>query len=63
MSGKRERRMEVSVVANRLNVSAQTVYRLIRAGRLRAVRLGVSQCVRVVESSVEDFERSRVVGE
>ena len=62
MTAKRDKRLEVSVVANRLNVSAPTVYRLIKSGRLRAMRLGASQCVRVLESSVESFELSRVVG-
>ena len=62
MTAKRDKRLEVSVVANRLNVSAPTVYRLIKSGRLRAMRLGASQCVRVLESSVESFELSRVGG-
>lgn len=55
----KDRRLEVSVVANRLNVSVATVYRLLGSGQLRGVRLGVSQCVRVLESSVKAFESVR----
>lgn len=56
---KGDRRLEVSIVANRLNVSAPTVYRLVKAGKLKSVRMGVSQCVRVLESSVVAFEAKR----
>lgn len=55
----KDKRLEVSKVANRLNVSAATVYRLVKSGDLRGVRLGKSQCLRVQESSVLAFEARR----
>lgn len=57
----KEKRLEVSVVACRLNVSTATVYRLVRSGKLRGVRMGVSQCIRVLESSVNRFEEKRAI--
>jgi len=47
--------MEVSVVAMRLNVSPATVYRLINAGRLESIKVGVSKGIRVRRQSLENF--------
>lgn len=59
----RERWIEVSAVARRLNVSAATVYRLIKVGSLRSTRMGVSRCLRVSERSVGAFETRRASAE
>jgi len=55
----KEKWLEVSTVSRRLNVSAQTVYRLIKNRSLRSTRLGVSSCLRVSEKSVVEFETHR----
>ena len=59
----KERWIEVSAVARRLNVSAATVYRLIKVGSLRSTKMGVSRCLRVSEKSVGDFETMRATAE
>jgi len=51
--------MEVSSVARRLNISAATVYRLIKLGSLRSTKMGVSRCLRVSEASIKSFEKMR----
>lgn len=51
--------IEVSAVARRLNISAATVYRLIKLGSLRSTKMGVSRCLRVSERSVGEFETKR----
>jgi excisionase family DNA binding protein len=45
--------LTVSEVADQMRVSGMTVYRLIHAGALRAVRVGRS--FRVPEDAVEEF--------
>ncbi len=55
------RRLEVSVVAARLNVAPCTVYRLIKAKELVATRSGVKKGFRVHEQSLEEFEKKRAV--
>ncbi len=45
--------LRVPQVAARLDTSSGTVYRLIREGHLRAVRLG--RVIRVPESAVAEF--------
>ena len=51
--------LKVQEVANRLSVSAQTVYRLIDNGELPAIRVGRHR-LRVEEQSLERFiEKSR----
>jgi len=55
--------IEVSAVARRLNVSAATVYRLIKVGSLRSTKMGVSRCLRVSERSVGAFETRRTAVE
>jgi|LGVF01.2.fsa_nt_gb excisionase family DNA binding protein len=55
----KEKRLEVSIVAMRLNVSTATVYRLLSCGKLRGGKMGVSRCVRVMENSVKEFEARR----
>jgi len=51
--------LKVQEVANRLNVSAQTVYRLIDNGELPAIRVGRHR-LRVEEQALERFiEKSR----
>ncbi len=57
MKGKR---LEVSVVSQRLNVSTATVYRLVKEKKLRGGRVGVSGCIRVLESSVDEFVKMRM---
>lgn len=51
--------LEVSAVSRRLNVSAATVYRLIKNKSLHSTRFGVSRCFRVSEKSVVEFEQRR----
>jgi excisionase family DNA binding protein len=55
----KSKKLEVSVVASRLNVSPATVYRLIQARKLKAIRCGVKCGLRVVEASVDQFELDR----
>lgn len=52
--------MEVSAVARRLSVSAETVYNLMRNKDLAWIRVGVKKGYRVVRKSVEAFERKRL---
>lgn len=52
--------LEVSTVAGRLNVSPNTVYRLIKKKKLKAMAAGVEKGYRVLSSSVEEFERARI---
>jgi excisionase family DNA binding protein len=54
-----EKWMAVSVVANKLNVSAATVYRLIDGKFLESRRVGVKGCTQVSESSVKQFVHER----
>jgi excisionase family DNA binding protein len=49
----------VSVVAKRLNVSARTVYRLIRERHLESRKVGVTGCTQVSETSVRVFVSDR----
>ena len=56
MSGKK---LEVSIVARRLGVSVSTVYRHLDAKNLKSVRVGLKAGIRIYESSVLEFERSR----
>lgn len=51
--------MEVSAVARRLNVSAMTVYRLIKKKKLKSINVGVSKGIRVNRGSLEKFEHDR----
>lgn len=51
--------LEVSTVSKRLNVSAMTVYRLVKKQSLRGAKFGVSGCMRVSEKSVVEFEQRR----
>jgi excisionase family DNA binding protein len=53
-------RMDVAQVANRLNVSRSTVYRLIRAGELKAAAFGLVRGLQVFEDSVEDYEHRKM---
>lgn len=50
--------IEVSAVATRLNVSAHTVYRLIRRKKLESVNVGERKAIRVLRSSLKQFEDS-----
>ena len=56
-----EKWIEVSTVAKRLNVSASTVYRLIDDNILKSARFGSKKAIRVRDSSVVCFEKSRVM--
>jgi len=48
-----ERVMRVRDVADHLGVDDDTIYRLIREGRIRAIRLG--RVLRVPQSALSDF--------
>ncbi len=52
--------LTVSEVATRLRVSNMTVYRLIKAGELRAIRVGKNYRVR--RSHLEAYLRAQTVG-
>lgn len=49
-----ERCLKYSEVAKRLSISVQTVYRLVRAGELNAIRLGW-RSPRITESELSRF--------
>ena len=51
--------LEVSTVAMRLNVSAMTVYRLIKRKKLESANVGDRKAIRVIRSSLEQFEEIR----
>lgn len=55
----KDRWIEVSAVARRMNVSAATVYRLVKGGHLRSRKAGPARCIQVSEKSVGDFESRR----
>ena len=59
----KEKWLEVSAVARRLNVSPATVYRLVGAKMLHGRKMGVSGCLRVNIRSVADFEKRREYAE
>lgn len=52
-------RLDVSQVAKRLNLSKQTVYRLIHAGELKGAAFGMVRGFQVWESSVEEYEHRK----
>lgn len=56
-----ERLLTVAEVARAMRVSNMTVYRLIKSGQLRAIRVGKNYRIR--ESEVERYLRERVVGD
>lgn len=60
---KQDKRLDVSIVAQRLNVSTRTVYRLIDRTELVAIDVGAGTIprFRVLESSVVAFELKRIV--
>ena len=60
---KHDKRLDVSIVAQRLNVSTRTVYRLIDRTELVAIDVGAGTIprFRVLESSVVAFELKRIV--
>ena len=51
--------LEVSTVAMRLNVSAMTIYRPIQRKKLESVNVGNKKTIRVISSSLEQFEEIR----
>ena len=53
---------DVSVVAAKLGMHPSTIYRLIKAGELKAVKLGVKKGIKVIASSVQQFEERRIEG-
>lgn len=55
-----ERLLTVSEVASAMRVSNMTVYRLIKAGNLGAIRVGKNYRIR--ETEVDRYLRDRVVG-
>lgn len=50
--------LKIEAVANQLQVSTATVWRLIKNGKLRAVKIGKS--VRIHPADLEEFIRSGV---
>lgn len=56
-----ERLLTVAEVARTMRVSNMTVYRLIKSGQLRAIRVGKNYRIR--ESEVERYLHERVVGD
>ena len=62
MQQERMKVLDVNQVANRLHVSRDTVYRLIRSGELPASKLGTAHCIRICESDVKDFQEKRKIG-
>ncbi len=55
-----ERLLTVSEVASAMRVSNMTVYRLIKAGQIGAIRVGKNYRIRAAE--VDRYLRERVVG-
>lgn len=55
-----ERLLTVAEVASAMRVSNMTVYRLIKAGQLPAIRVGKNYRIR--ENEVNVYLRARVVG-
>ena len=55
-----ERLLTVSEVASAMRVSNMTVYRLIKAGQIGAIRVGKNYRIRATE--VDRYLRERVVG-
>lgn len=55
-----ERLLTVSEVASAMRVSNMTVYRLIKAGQIGAIRVGKNYRIRA--SEVDRYLRERVVG-
>ena len=56
---KRDKLLPVSIVADRLNLSSQSVYNLIVAGQISAVRIGPKAGIRIYESEIERFLKVR----
>jgi len=56
-----DKKLEVSVVSKRLGVSVSTIYRHLDAKNLKSVRVGLKAGIRIFESSVIAFEKSREV--
>lgn len=55
-----ERLLTVSEVASAMRVSNMTVYRLIKAGQIGAIRVGKNYRIRT--SEVDRYLRDRIVG-
>lgn len=47
--------LDVPTVAARLQVSRDTVYDLVRSGKLKAKRLGMQRCIRIPVWSLNEF--------
>ena len=56
---KKDKLLPVSIVAERLGVCAQSIYNLIVAGDLLAVRIGPIAGTRIYESEIERFLQAR----
>lgn len=56
---KKSRLLDVSQVAQVLNVGRTTIYRLIQAGKLPASRFGTAHCIRIRENDVKKFIENR----
>lgn len=55
-----EKLLTVTEVANAMRVSNMTVYRLIKAGQIGAIRVGKNYRIR--EGEVDRYLRERIVG-
>ncbi len=58
MPGNPNELLEVSQVARSLQVSRQTVYNLIHAGKLRAAKFGVVHGFKIKRGEMERFRKS-----
>jgi excisionase family DNA binding protein len=52
-------RIDVPTAARRLNVSRQTVYRLIHCGKLKGAAFGLVKGYQIWVSSIEEYEREK----
>jgi len=50
-----EEAYSVAEVAAYLKVSPNTIYALLRGGKLRGRRLGLQRCVRIMGSAVQEY--------
>lgn len=58
MSGNR---LDGAQTARRLQISRQSVYRLLHSGELRAAAFGPVKGFQVWKSSVEDYEQKKII--
>lgn len=59
MSNMQDRLLDVSVVAQKLKVSTQTVYRLMWGGHISFIKVGARKGYRIKEADLEAFLKKR----